>query len=240
MNHLRGLWENLPVQTLETTLAGRCPLVLAPHPDDESLGCGGLLAQCSAAGIPAQVAILTDGSHSHPGSASYPPPRLASVRHEEARAALAILGLPETSLFWIGAEDTRLPATGTEAEAIIAWLSAICEETGCTLLFAPWRHDPHCDHEASNILAATLAERTGLALMNYPVWGWTLPDSHDAPPPQAGFRLDITQQLPLKEKAIRAHATQYGGVVTDAPDGFALPEELLSVFRRPYETFLVP
>lgn len=240
MQHIRDLWQSLPVQRLETLLAGRRPLVLAPHPDDESLGCGGLLAQCAAAGIAAQVAFLTDGSHSHPGSTAYPPQRLASVRQQEARAALAILGLPEASLFWIDVEDTRLPAVGPEAEAIIARLTAICEQSGCTLLLSPWRHDPHCDHEAAATIAEALALRKGFSLMSYPVWGWTLPDSHEASPPRAGFRLDITQELSLKQRAIRAHATQYGSVITDSPDGFTLPEQLLSVFRRRHETFLIP
>ena len=59
------------------TIAGSGPiLVLAPHPDDESLGCGGLIAQACAAGIEVHVAILTDGSMSHPNSAAFPAQRL--------------------------------------------------------------------------------------------------------------------------------------------------------------------
>lgn len=239
MHDIRALWDSLPVQSLDSLLAGRRPLILAPHPDDESLGCGGLLAQCARAGISAQVAILTDGRHSHPGSLAFPPSHLAAVRRQEASEALTILGLPLSNLFWIGAEDTRLPGSGAEAQAIVASLAEICTQTKCGLILSPWRHDPHCDHEAAAELAVMLAERMGLPLASYPVWGWTLPDDHVAVPPQSGIRLDISSEVTLKQSAIRAHATQYGGVITDSPDGFTLPERLLSVFRRPYETFLI-
>jgi LmbE family N-acetylglucosaminyl deacetylase len=239
MMEVKDAWTHLPVVTLERLLEGRVPLVLAPHPDDESLGCGGLLAQCAAAGIPAQVAILTDGSRSHPGSRTHPPARLAAVRRAEAETALGTLGLPAQALHWIAAEDTRLPQTGGAAEAIRARLSAICARTGCTLLLSPWRHDPHCDHEAAAELAANLAAERGLSLLSYPVWGWTLPDDAErAVAAPAGMRLEITDQLPAKRCAIRAHATQYGDAITDSPEGFTLPETLLSVFRRRHETFL--
>ena len=240
MGEMRTVWEALPVVDLQTLLAGRKPLILAPHPDDESLGCGGLLAQCAAAGVMAQVAILTDGSWSHPDSASHPPSRLAARRRQEAVDALRILGLSDGDLCWIGAEDTRLPAHGAEAEAIITQLADLCALTGCNLLLCTWRHDPHCDHEAAATIAQGLARRTGLPVMSYPVWGWTLPDEAEAPAPQAGFRLAVRAELARKQRAIQAHATQYGGVITDSLEGFTLPMHLLSVFGRPYETFLIP
>jgi hypothetical protein len=72
------------------------------------------------------------------------------------------------------------------------------------------------------------------------VWGWTLPP--DAPwkgPPPNGWRLDISAHLPAKRHAIAAHASQYGGIITDDPTGFRLPTELLDAFESPWETFLV-
>ena len=240
MREMRVAWEALPVVDLQTLLAGRKPLILAPHPDDESLGCGGLLAQCAASGVGAQVAVLTDGSRSHPGSVSHPPSRLAARRRQETVDALRILGLSDSDLCWIGAEDTRLPAKGPAAEAIIIALADLCTLTGCNLVLGPWRHDPHCDHEAAATLAEGLARKTGLPVMSYPVWGWALPDEAEAPASHAGVRLAINAELTRKQSAIRAHATQYGGVITDSPEGFTLPGHLLSVFDRPYETVLIP
>ena len=91
--HLHRLWRTLPVGSLTEVIGDGTALILAPHPDDESLGCGGLIASCCAAGRPPLVALLTDGSGSHPHSMRYPPERLASVREAEARHAVSILGL---------------------------------------------------------------------------------------------------------------------------------------------------
>ena len=125
-------------------------------------------------------------------------------------------------------------------EAHVLALADLCNLTGCNLVLGPWRHDPHCDHEAAAILAEGLARKTGLPVMSFPVWGWTLPDEADVSAAQNGVRLAINAELALKQRAIRAHATQYGDVITDSPEGFTLPDHLLSVFDRPYETFLIP
>jgi LmbE family N-acetylglucosaminyl deacetylase len=83
--------------------------------------------------------------------------------------------------------------------------------------------------------------------LSYPVWGWTLPDDTpiDPDPPNedfavGGWRLDVAARLDAKRRAIAAHASQYGQVITDVPDGFQLPVELLRAMDRPWETFVVP
>ena len=57
-----------PCDSLTRLTGGGPIIVLAPHPDDETLGCGGLLAACAAAQIPAHIFVLTDGSLSHPNN----------------------------------------------------------------------------------------------------------------------------------------------------------------------------
>jgi LmbE family N-acetylglucosaminyl deacetylase len=57
-------------------------------------------------------------------------------------------------------------------------------------------------------------------------------------PPSTGWRLDIAHHVPAKRRAIRAHRSQYGGLITDDPAGFQLPPNMLSVFDRPFEFFL--
>jgi LmbE family N-acetylglucosaminyl deacetylase len=54
-----------------------------------------------------------------------------------------------------------------------------------------------------------------------------------------GRRLDISAHLPAKRRAIAAHASQYGGIITDDPAGFQLPSDLLREFDSPWETFLL-
>jgi len=240
MRAVRQAWNELPLVGLDAILQGRVPLILAPHPDDESLGCAGLIAQCCAAGTPPHVVILTDGCQSHPNSQTHPPERLRHLREQEAREALLLLGMPHGRTWFLGHSDTGLPCAGPAFQFSARRIAGICEQHGCNIIFSTWRHDPHSDHLAAAMLAEHVAVREGIPLVSYPVWGWTLPDDKEVDEPQPrGYRLDITDEVELKQKAIMTHATQYGGVVQDDLEGFILPEGLLDVFRRPVETFLV-
>ena len=93
---------------LADALSGREKIVvLAPHPDDETLGCGGLLARAFA-GAGAHVVCVTDGSASHPASREWPPVRLAEMRRGELIEAIEILGGGAADLTWLGHPDSRL------------------------------------------------------------------------------------------------------------------------------------
>jgi LmbE family N-acetylglucosaminyl deacetylase len=220
-------------------LQGQKALILAPHPDDESLGCGGLIAAACAAGLPPIVAIMTDGAASHPGSGAFPPARLAALRELEVREAVATLGLPPEHLFLLHYADTHLPESGAEFDAACIQVALIAAETGCKSLLAPWRGDPHCDHQAAAMIADAVAARGGLRLLSYPVWGWLRNEAEMVDEPRCGgWRLDITAHLAAKQAAISCHKSQYGGLITDSPDGFQLPDSLLAVFARPFEVFI--
>jgi LmbE family N-acetylglucosaminyl deacetylase len=234
-------WRALPVGGLDEIIGGGTCLVLAPHPDDESLGCGGLIADCVAAGRPPLVAMLTDGTGSHPASRAFPPERLRAVRAQEARQAVTELGLPAERLVFLDERDTAAPHAGPAFDGVVAKLVALVErEGGCTAILAPWRHDPHGDHEAASLIAAAVASCAGIRHVAYPVWGWTLPEDAAVPgAPGSGWRLDIAAFLAAKRNAIRAHQSQYGGLIDDDPAGFLLPDALLAFFDSPWETFLL-
>jgi LmbE family N-acetylglucosaminyl deacetylase len=88
-------------------------------------------------------------------------------------------------------------------------------------------------------VAADVARTAGIQSVAYPVWGWTLPPDTALPDaPSLGWRLDITAFLPDKRRAIQAHRSQFGGLITDDPNAFNLPADLLSIFDSPYETFI--
>jgi LmbE family N-acetylglucosaminyl deacetylase len=213
-------------------------LILAPHPDDESLGCGGLIAACCAAGRPPFVLVLTDGAGSHPRSVNYPPQILRATREAEARAAVAALGLPPGRIAFLGLPDTAAPHAGSGFDCAVKAIGALARREGCATIAAPWQHDPHCDHLAAHRMAAAVAAGLDLRHIAYPVWGWTLPAEDRLDTAVAGFRLDILPHLPAKRRAIAAHASQHGRVVTDDPSGFVLPTAFLAVFDAPYEVFL--
>ncbi len=230
---------SLPFAPLQMITHGQPVLILAPHADDESLGCGGLIAASVAAGHPPYVLIATDGSGSHPNSPTFPPARLIATREREARNAVHALGVAPDRLGFLRLPDTAAPTSGAMFQAAVQAIEATCVRVGAGTILAPWEHDPHCDHEAAHLMATAVADRLGLRQWAYPVWGWTLPDGHPIPrPASSGVRLDITAFLGQKQRAVACHASQYGNLITDDPSGFQLPEELLAVFQRPFETFL--
>ena len=215
----------------------RRAVVVAPHPDDESLGCGTLLAALAASGGAVRVVFLTDGGASHPSSGTWPRQRLAHLRRTEALAALAELGHgPEAALF-LDLPDAAAPGPGEAGFA--AAVAAVAREAvriDAEALVVTWRHDPHRDHEAAYAVARGAAG--GRRLLEYPIWGWNLPAATvvaEAPP--RGFRLDPTPHASAKRRAVERHRSQLGLVVADDPGGFALDPAVLARFEAP-EIFL--
>jgi len=239
---IRGIhaaWSRLPVGGLTAIIGTGTCIVLAPHPDDESLGCGGLIAECVASGRPPTILFLTDGTGSHPRSVEYHSDRLRTLRQHEAIAAVDALGASADCVLFLDQKDSAAPIAGPEFDAVIAMILRVAPASA-TAILAPWRHDPHCDHEAAALMAERVARLRNLRLISYPVWGWTLPPATEIDAPsRAGWRLDIARHLPAKRRAIGAHRSQLGRIITDDPTGFQLPPELLAVFDQPYETFLL-
>ena len=223
-----------------TTIVGRAPLlVLAPHADDESLGCGGLIARACAAGLEVHVAVLTDGTMSHPHSAAYPAARLRTVREAEAAEAVAMLGVKPGRLVFLRYKDAAAPRSGRALRDAGDRLAALMRARGIGTVLASWRHDPHCDHVAAHRIAARACRLTGARQLAYAVWGWTLPAERRLPRVRVrGWRLEIAAELPVKRRAIACHRSQMTGMILDDPSGFVLPEGLLGLCDRGFESFL--
>lgn len=216
--------------------AGRA-VVLAPHPDDETLGCGGLIAALCAAGRPPVVVILTDGAGSHPDTPAFPTERLVALRRDEARQAVTLLGLPAADLVFLDQPDAALAREGAVLDEVIG----LIRREGCTAVFASSPHDPHCDHVAAAALAAQAAAAVGVSLWYYPVWTWMRePDEAIGADGVAGWRLDIGAVGELKQAAISAHRSQYGAAIPGLAAGFALPPGLLAIAARNFEVFVAP
>ena len=174
-------------------------LVLAPHPDDESLGCGGLLAACAAAGRAARVLVISDGTGSHPRSQAWPPAKLAALRQEETRAAIGLLGLdPDHDIGFLGLADTAVPTEGPSFEAAVQGVLDFAGRQPVSL-FCTWQHDPHRDHAASFAIAVAAARALpqGTRLFAYPVWG--LAFAHPIP----GFPLPPEPRLAARPRGFR-------------------------------------
>ena len=223
-----------------TTLASMIPrgggvLVVAPHPDDESLGCGGLIAHACDAGHEVLIACLTDGAASHLNSARWPPARLAALRRNELDEASALLSNGRAKVRRFDAPDGRLETCEAESEA---WLAKLIAEHALASVFAPWIADPHTDHKAAWRIAAKAVARSAAALFAYPVWGLTLADDEDAGPAGECLKLDISFVLARKRGALKAHRSQTSALINDDPDGFRLRPEDLDRHLGAYESFI--
>lgn len=230
----------LPFRALREMLEDRPFIVIAPHADDESLACGGLIADACRQGIRAKVVIVSDGTGSHPNSKTYPPNRLKALREEEARRAGAELGLRQEEMLFLGLPDRFVPHEGEEAERASGVIAECVQEIGAGSLFVSWRHDPHCDHEASYQIARKVQRRVGgLRLFEYVVWGHTLPPSTEVDRIHSASRIRIDSEArEKKRRAIAAHRSQVTALIDDDPGGFLLSQIDLARFDLAYEVFL--
>src|SRR5262249_5061306 len=129
---------------------GKSMLIVAPHQDDEIIGCGGALALQVRAGKPANVVILLDGAEGHE-ELGLSREQQRDIRNEESRQAAAILGLEPRFLNHPGLVDSKPQA--------VQELTALIEEVHADAVFAPFVLDGHPDHRAANyILAEALKE----------------------------------------------------------------------------------
>jgi LmbE family N-acetylglucosaminyl deacetylase/SAM-dependent methyltransferase len=201
-------------------------VVLAAHPDDETLGAGSLIAQLVRHGRAVTVVVVTDGAASHPRSTSTPAGSLRELRLAEARAALdelAGLGDPAglhvpagqgapIELVALGVADGGLREARDEVRRQLADLLA---ERRPALVLAPWRGDGHRDHRVLGEVAAELVGGDGSALpdarlLEYPIWMWHWggPDHPDVPW-DALVRVDGDEEAGLaKQRALARYSSQ--------------------------------
>jgi LmbE family N-acetylglucosaminyl deacetylase len=213
-------------------------VVIAPHPDDESLGCGGLIAEACAKGVSASVIVVSDGTGSHPRSRMFPRTRLRALREAEARQAVSALGLPPRSVEFLRLPDRFVPSDGPRAAAAVRRIVDAATRVKASAMFVSWRHDPHCDHEAAFRLAVRAQRELGVKLYEYSVWGAALRPNAVVTAPNSGFRLRIDAHRARKQRAIALHKSQVGSLITDDPGGFRLTRADLARFAGPAESFI--
>lgn len=144
-------------------------LVLAPHPDDETLGCGAVIARKRESGASVQVVVAADGRYGNP-SRKIPPRELAEIRRKEVIDACAVLGVPSSQVIQLGYEDGALERVEDELTNQVTWL---LERHQPTEVYVTSPSDPHPDHAAlGRAVLRAVGHMPRSAVLTYPVWQW--------------------------------------------------------------------
>lgn len=221
------------------TITRRPTVVIAPHQDDETLGCGGLIAMKRQMGIPVTVIFLTNGANSHSDRPDIPgvtPEELVVTRKREAVEALEILGVPRSDIHFLNAPDGKLDELeGLERKNLIDRLSGLMRPLQPLELYVPHRKDRHKDHEATwDLVQETLGlTDVDYEMYQYVIWmPWRSPILWKCTPAdlRGAHRLEISRVLGRKIRAIGAYRSQHG----------ILPPGFLGRFQAPHEVFFRP
>ena len=204
-------------------------LVLAPHPDDETFGCGGTLRMLSQSGVAVDVAFMTRGElGQEAGFAASLEVRqeMAERRVGEARSACQVLGVREA--FFLDGADSCL----AEQPQLAALISNLLQRGGYQRVFCPWQHDTHDDHRATfGLLRAAVAQRTdAIQFWLYEVWK----------PLPANTYVPIDRTLDAKRRAIDQYESQLAQLnYRDGFLGLAAYRSLFCPSSKYAEAFLV-
>jgi LmbE family N-acetylglucosaminyl deacetylase len=176
-------------------------LVLAPHMDDEVIGCGGTISLHLRAAAEVQVIFLTDGRLGSRELLNLTGQQrrqremaLAATRRQEAECALDVLGVQQRA-FW-NAEEMQLTSNASLPGKLAQTLQSFRPD----LVYLPFFLEEHADHRAvSHILARAMADVTfGFDCMGYEVWTALFPN----------WLVDVSDTLEIKRHALAEYRSQ--------------------------------
>jgi len=210
-------------------------VIVGPHPDDEVLGCAGLLRHLHVRGMAIEVIAVTDGEASHPSSPTTTPAMLARRRAEESLVAYERLGLDGIRRSALHVPDGKVSANGDRLTSFLDDVLA-----AGMLCVAPWEGDGHPDHDTVGRLTAESTARSGATLLRYLVWTWHWAAPGDPTVPWArAARLDLTRtDRRTKRAAMAAYGSQVRPLSDLRGDAAILDRGELAHHARPFEVFL--
>jgi len=232
--------ELTPLASWQDALAAREPrgidpvelgpvVVVAAHPDDETLAAGGLMQAVHDRGGEVRLVVATDGEAAHPELGDDARRELGRQRRTELHAAMRAAGLESVPVHWLGLPDSAL-----DADELTTALRPLLRDAGTYL--APWEHDPHPDHAAAGRAAAAAAP-VHVHGWGYPIWmwAWQRPDDTGIPWSHAAQYVLSGPESDRKRGAVARFVSQ----LRPGPDGGPpiLPDEVLRYFDTGREVF---
>lgn len=215
-------------------------VVIAPHQDDETLACGGIIARKRNEGLPVHVIFITDGSASHPNHPRFTSRGISELRKTEAMKAVSYLGVERNAVHFLDEPDGTLHLiTKQRREDLVRRLAALIRAINPDEIFLPCNPDGSSEHDATFgfLLDALHSVPTQPTVWQYPVWSWWNPvlllrgwlETREC------RRLEVEDYRPAKQHAIRCYRSQIAPL---APDKIAaLPGELVEIFASDTEFF---
>ncbi len=220
-----ALWATALARLPAWMPQGRTLVVAAPHPDDETLGAGGLIHICAELGYEITIVLVTDGENARPELHD-----LARRRTGELRSALERLAPDGARVVRLRLTDGRVAAS--ESHLVEMLLRVVSRDS---TLVAPYERDGHTDHDATARACRAAAKRLGIPCVQYPIWAWhrLQPADFDALP--MGRVSLSAEAMEAKQRAIACYSSQ----LEPRAGGAIVPRHVLSYFQRPYEVYLL-
>lgn len=210
-------------------------LVVAAHPDDETLGAGGLLRRAAVAGLDIEVLVASNGEASHPESPTTTPEQLARIRRREVTGAVTLLA-PMARVSLLDLPDGRL------ADMVAELTDAVSKRLGPDqLVVCTWTEDGHPDHRAVGQAALAAVAGTGARLWQMPIWAWHWAHPGDGTLDGPGWgRVELgADTRAVKRRAMAHHVSQVEPLGDRPGDETLLSAAFLANFERSSELFLV-
>lgn len=214
-------------------------LVLAAHPDDETLGAAGIMQEALRRNIPVDVVLCTDGEASHPDSPTHAPAQLARLREEEVDQAMRQVHRNGGTTAEITVDRLHLPdgRLAEHREELRELLLERARRSRCVLA-STYRGDAHGDHDVLGLIAAGIAHQLSLFHLEFPIWYW-----HWASPLEDGRwwhwnKLELDEaSLDAKRTALSEHRSQTQPLSEKPGDEAMLSAEVMELFLQPQEVF---
>ena len=190
-------------------------VVVAPHEDDETFGCGGLIALKRQLGVPVTVVFVSDGGGGYQ-EGTKAPQDIVATREKEARDATGILGVPAEQVLFLGFPDTRLSKLdASDWQRLVSRLAECFDEHAQLEVYVTHQRDLHPDHEASYraVRDAVARSTSQVRLFEYPIWIRWMGKFHrnlrwsDFP---GLIKVPIASVHATKLRAIQAYVSQIG------------------------------